>query len=156
LSENFAILGKSILSQANPLTQNKMGKIFKFIGIFLIGITALTSCSSDSSSSNVDEDLLTDKWWYSADGTVSDVYFHSNGDYEQNFVWNGTNIASSGNWEWINQDAGTIHLYNLVGNAVTEAQLKVSELTAHTVKLKQSVDEGATWSAAASFIDTDN
>ena len=100
--------------------------------------------------------MLVDKWWYSADGTVSDVYFHSNGDYEQNFVWNGTNIGSTGNWEWINEDAGTIHLYNLVGNAVTEAQIKVSGLTAHTVSLKQSVDEGETWSPAADFVDTDN
>jgi hypothetical protein len=133
-----------------------MVKIFKFIGIFLIGITALTSCSSDSSSSSLDDDLLVDKWWYSADGTVSDVYFHSNGDYEQNFVWNGTNIGSTGNWEWISQSAGTIHLFNLEGNAVTEAQIKVSDLTANSVKLKQSVDEGATWSPAASFIDTND
>ena len=63
----------------------KNKNLLKFIGIFMIGFTMLTSCSSDDNGTvnNSDKSVLLDKWWYDSNNVTADLHFHSNGNYEQ-------------------------------------------------------------------------
>ncbi|RZJ26943.1 MAG: hypothetical protein EOO48_12585 [Flavobacterium sp.] len=125
--------------------------------VLALGVMTLNSCSSGGDGGPNDSSAqFKDKWWYSPDNSTLDVYFNSNGTYESKFFFNGTTIPSNGEWEWVDESTKTFRVFNLQGNLTADYIGKVSDLTAHSLKLRSSLDDGATYSAPYSYIDTDN
>ena len=132
----------------------------KLLVYFLLaGSMAIVSCSSSDSSDDVPTPItyqFKDKWWYSVGNTTLDLYFHTNGLYESKYLYNGTTTVSNGEWQWMDQPNKIIHIYNLQNNGVDEYVGKVSGLTAHTLKMKVSFDNGATYTDSYNYTDTNN
>ena len=58
----------------------------RLVSIFITLLTLVTSCSSDDDNTSNDPNnssTFLDKWWYDSDDFAADIYFHSNGEYEQ-------------------------------------------------------------------------
>lgn len=126
--------------------------------LFIATTLSLTGCSSDDDSpvNNSNTSLLYNKWWYDTDNFVADIYFDENGDYHQKINMFGYEITGDGEWTWQDEDAGIIKLNNLsgTGQVVSSVWFKVSDLTAHTVSIKQSTD-GTSYTDTVYFADTD-
>lgn len=117
---------------------------------------ALTSCSSDDGGTpSGNNNNLFNKWWYSETNSTADLYFNSDGSYEQHFE--GFNITSEGDWEWVNQNAKTMHVFNVTNNAADEFWYKFVTIGTHTMTVKISFDEGETWmDGDYAFVDTND
>ena len=154
----FFLLLFSIYLKINSQFLNMQTKHFlKPFLLLFFSITLLSSCSSDSSSSGGDTTLLFDKWWYDTNNFTADLYFHTNGNYEQKIVFGGATFANTGTWVWINQTQKIMKIsYSTGPNAVTEAWFKFSNIQQHSFTVKQSVDGGATYSDPVNYSDTDN
>src|SRR5690606_30377867 len=87
--------------------------------LLLISSVSFTSCSNDDDSSP-SSSQFEDKWWYSPDNSTLDLFFNSDGTYESVFVFGGTEMESNGEWEWVNESARILRVYNLQGNATNE------------------------------------
>jgi hypothetical protein len=147
----------AINNTKNNLMKNK--NVLKVIGIFLIGFTMLTSCSSsdDSSPNNSDNSSIFDKWWYDSNNVTADIYFHSDGTYEQKIVLLGTEFSGTGDWTWEDEDAGIMKVDNIEGNGqlYPSVWFKFSDTQEHTFTIQQSTD-GIDYSVEVFYQDTDN
>ncbi|WP_460219455.1 hypothetical protein [Psychroserpens sp. MEBiC05023] len=129
----------------------------KLIGIFIFGFVMLTSCSSDDDSSDNDgpgNTSFTDKWWYDSNNFAADLYFNSNGNYEQYVDFGGLDATSTGNWDWEDQDAGIIKVTDLTGagQAISEVFLKISDLQESSMTIQQSLN-GTDFSIEVFYLD---
>lgn len=130
-----------------------------FFAFFMLAVsTMLTSCSSDDDATplNSETSLLVNKWWYDSNDFAGDVYFNSNGNYEQVVNLMGNTIESEGNWAWEDETNGIIKITNLTNNGVSTLWFKISDLTENSVSIEQSIDGGETYFTAVFFVDTDN
>lgn len=133
----------------------------KFFAIFLISITMLTSCSSDDDDNvtpvNVENGSLYDKWWYDSNDFTADLYFNSNGDYEQTLMLLGNQVSGSGNWTWEDEAAGIMKIDNLGGSGqiVSTVYFKFSNIQPNTFTVQQSTN-GTSYSVEIFYEDTDN
>jgi len=121
--------------------------------LLLISSVSFTSCSNDDDSSP-SSSQFEDKWWYSPDNSTLDLFFNSDGTYESVFVFGGTEMESNGEWEWVNESARILRVYNLQGNATNEFYGKVLTLTDDTMSIQMSLDDGESYSAAIPYVDT--
>jgi len=120
--------------------------------------TLLTGCSNDDSPSSVQNtDSILNKWWYDSGDFTADIYFHSNGEYEQLITLFGSNIGSSGYWQWTDESAGIMKITGLSGGgqAASEVWFKFSNITEHSFTLQQSTD-GSNYSEPFNYIDTND
>ena len=133
--------------------------LLKFIGIFMIGLTMLTSCSSDDNGTvtNSDKSVLLDKWWYDSNNVTADLHFHSNGNYEQKVTIQGMTLTGTGNWTWVDQNNGIIKIDNLTGNGQVfpSIWLKFSDIKSNSVTVQQSAN-GTDYSVKVFYKDTNN
>ncbi len=131
---------------------------FKFIGIILIGLLTLSSCSNDDEIL-VDSDAspLFDKWWYDSGDFTADLYFHSNGQYEQKIFLLGQEFTASADWTWENESGGIMKIDNLSGSGqiTSSVWFKFSDILDDSFTLQQSMD-GIDYSYEVYYIDTDN
>lgn len=139
------------------LMKNK--NLLKFIGIFMIGFTMLTSCSSDNTVSvnNSDNSVLFDKWWYDSNNFAADLHFYSNGNYEQRVISLGIPTTGTGNWTWVDQNNGIMKINNLTGNGqfFQAIWLKFSDIKSNSFTLQQSAN-GTDYSIKVFYKDTDS
>jgi len=137
----------------------KNKNLLKFIGIFLFGITMLSSCSSsdDETDNNSDYSSLFDKWWYDSDDFAADIYFHSNGDYEQKLIFAGIEFTTTGDWTWEDESSGIMKIDNLTGNGqlLSAVWFKFSDIQTNTVTIQQS-SNGTNYSTEVFYQDTDD
>lgn len=124
----------------------KNKNVLKFLGIFFLGLIMITGCSkdddNDSNENNVVSTFIFDKWWYDSDDFAADIYFHSNGDYQQKKIVSGQEYTATGNWTWEDEDAGIMKIDNIEGENQTETEVwfKISDIQNHSFKLEQSLD----------------
>ena len=137
----------------------KNKNLLKFIGIFMIGLTMLTSCSSDDNGTvnNSDKSVLFDKWWYDSNNFAGDLHFHSNGNYEQKVMISGIEYTATGNWTWENATNGIMKIDNLrgLGQALPSIWLKFSDIKSNSVTVQQSAN-GTDYSVKVFYKDTNN
>ncbi len=137
----------------------KNKNLLKFIGIFMIGFTMLTSCSSDNNGTvnNSDKSVLFDKWWYDSNNFAGDLHFHSNGNYEQIVILLGIPTTATGNWTWVDQNNGIMKIDNLTGNGQVfpSIWLKFSDIKSNSFTIQQSIN-GTDYSMKVFYKDTNN
>ena len=137
----------------------KNKNLLKIIGIFAIGLTILTSCSNDDDENSISSDnsLLFDKWWYDSNNYTADVYFDSNGEYEQKIILLGTEKISEGNWTWEDENSSIMKIDNLGGDGqvVSSVWFRFSEIEEHTFTVQQSTN-GTDYSSEVYYQDTEN
>ena len=128
----------------------------KLIGILIFGFMMFTSCSSDDDGNAPVDSSFTDKWWFDSNNFAADVYFDSNGDFEQFIDFGGFQNTSTGDWAWEDQDAGVIKITNYMGGgqALGEVFLKISDLEDSTMTLQQSID-GVDYSIEVFYVDVE-
>ncbi|RZJ67056.1 MAG: hypothetical protein EOO50_07270 [Flavobacterium sp.] len=126
-----------------------MKKVLTLLALVFITSASLVSCSSDDGGAATGNANLLDKWWYSPDNTTTDIRFNSDGTYQSTYTANGMTLNSDGEWEWSNESAKEMHVFNVTGNALTEWHYKFNTITAHTMTTKFSYDDGETWSEQA-------
>ncbi len=119
---------------------------------------AFTSCSNDDSSpvNNDESSELVDKWWYDANDYAADIYFHSDGHFEQVITMFGQSLESTGDWHWIDENTGILKIDNYQGGGqlADEAWVKINNLTEHSMTVQMSVD-GESYSDELNYLDTD-
>lgn len=117
-----------------------------FLGIILNG------CKKDETpdptptvpTNTVNKALLYDKWWYPSDGSViSDMYYHSNGSYEQVY----STMQASGTWNWVNN---TDTMFITSPQAGDWYQV-FTEISDHSMSFKLSLDN---WAKEYKYADT--
>jgi hypothetical protein len=132
-----------------------------FLIFFCVGFILITSCSkdddNDSNENNVDNISFMDKWWYDSNDVAADIYFYSNGNYQQEKIVSGQEYTATGNWTWLDEGAGIIKINNIEGDnqTVTEVWVKISDKQNHSFKLEQSLD-GMDYYVEVFYIDTND
>ena len=126
------------------------------ICLLIVSQLSFLSCSSDNDSPNNPQYQLENKWWYSPDNSTTDLYFNSDGTYLSKFAF-GTNVVNSnGQWEWISQSEKTVKIFNLQGNALSGFQGKITELSAHTMSIKMTLNQGETYTETVQYVDVND
>jgi len=144
----------------------KNNNFLKLFGILFISFSMLTSCSSDDDNGTPEENgtpnnsansALFDKWWYDSEDFAGDVYFHSDGQYEQVVSLLGNDIPGEGNWTWEDEEAGIMKIENLGGDSqvVSTIWFKFSDIEESTMTIQQSTN-GTSYSSELFYQDTDN
>ncbi|WP_204346571.1 hypothetical protein [Psychroserpens algicola] len=131
----------------------------KLIGIFIFSFIMFSSCSSDDDSNNdggPGSSAITDKWWYDSNNFAADIYFNSNGNYEQYVDFSGLNATSTGDWEWEDESAGIIKVTDLTGSGQTlsEVFLKISDANDSSMTVQQSIN-GEDFSIEVFYVDVE-
>ena len=105
---------------------------------------------------NSDISSIYDKWWYDSEDFTADVYFHSNGMYEQKIELLGNELVSTGDWFWENESDRIMKIENLegTGQAASEAWFRFSNIASSSLNLEQS-QNGTSYVAARLYLDTD-
>ena len=129
------------------------------ISLLLLSIIALNSCSSDDDSvatPSVDTSLILDKWWFDSDDFAGDIYFNSNGTYEQRVNLFGNVLSGGGQWQWLDEANGIIKIDDLTGQlqAVSAIWLKLTNIQETTMTVQQSTD-GENYSIEVFYQDAD-
>ncbi|RSK40254.1 hypothetical protein [Mangrovimonas spongiae] len=136
----------------------KNGHYLRLVGTFILLLTLVTSCSSDDDAQNPSETpSLLDKWWYDSNDFAADIYFHSNGEYQQKKIVQGTEYTGTGNWVFEDEDSRIIRIDNLegTGQVSNTIWLKITNLQNHTITVQQSIN-GTDYSAELFYRDTNN
>lgn len=131
----------------------------KRIGIFVIGFTMLVGCSSDDSNNTdtPESSSLFDKWWYDSNNVTADIYFHSDGRYEQKITILGEEFTGTADWSWENEASGIMKIDNIegAGQLFSSTLFKLYDITDNTFTLQQSTN-GTDYSIEVFYQDTDN
>lgn len=143
-------------------------KKIKLVSVFVmaLAIFSITSCdneplegefSNGSGSSNANISSIYDKWWFDSEDFAADIYFHSNGVYEQKIILLGVEFEGTGDWYWEDENARIIKIENLTGQGQTasEAWFKINNIQNSSFDLKQSTN-GVNYSSVVTYLDTDN
>lgn len=137
----------------------KHKNIFTNITALLIAFIVLTACTSDNDSAELEAEasLLVDKWWYDSDDFAGDVYFNSNGNYQQKAILLENEVTASGKWKWEDEAKGILKVSDLQGEAQAASQVwfKIKDLKENSFTIQQSVD-GTNYSTEFHYVDTDN
>ncbi|RSK39929.1 hypothetical protein [Mangrovimonas spongiae] len=129
------------------------------LSLFLC-IALFSSCSSDDDNNDQPETPsnvnIYDKWWYDSEDFAADIYFHSNGQYEQRLEMLGNTYTATGDWFWLNEDETIMKIENLVGDAqgVNEGWFKFTDKQNTTITIQQALD-GENYSGDVIFNDVD-
>lgn len=150
-------------------------KNIKFVSIFIMAFVmfSITSCDNEplegefsdgtqngggngNGGSNSNISSIYDKWWYDSEDFTADVYFHSNGMYEQKIELLGNELVSTGDWFWENESDRIMKIENLegTGQAASEAWFRFSNIESSSLNLEQS-QNGTSYVAARLYRDTD-
>lgn len=116
-----------------------------------------SSCSSDDDNNSTPSSIsILDKWWYDSNNYAANIYFNSNGEYQQVVNLLGTNIPGSGSWTWIEQNS-ILKIENLtgLGQTIPTVWLKFTDVEEHSMTVQQSTD-GTNYSVEVYYLDTDN
>ncbi|MCX7548550.1 hypothetical protein OS188_11365 [Xanthomarina sp. F1114] len=129
----------------------------------LLSIVLLTSCSS-SDDDSAEEPIATEgnalilnKWWYDSNGFTADLYFDSDGSYEQRLDFSGSILTTTGTWLWLDVENSIVKIENLSqipGQLNTELWLKLTNIEQTTMTVQQS-SSGESYSAEVSYQDVD-
>lgn len=65
-----------------------------------------------------DTSSITNKWYYDSNGVTADIYFNSNGTYQQVQEAIGMSFESSGDWSWIDESTGMMKIDNILYQAI--------------------------------------
>lgn len=115
----------------------------KIILPFVCALFLFISCSKDddneSKSTEFNESLLFNKWWYSISG-ASEIYISSDGSFEYNL---SESLSDSGSWEWINTSHTKMKFTVTPGgsNIVNTFWVEYTEIESSTMKYKYSTDD---------------
>jgi len=134
----------------------KSKTVLKTIGIFFIAMFMLTSCSSDDDNINnpADYSIIFDKWWYDSNDFAGNLFFHSDGGYEQVVNLLGIDIPGSGTWTWEDINTGVMKIDYTSGSTAASVWLKVSNIQENSMTVQQSVN-GTDYSTEIYYVDTD-
>ncbi|GAA4892917.1 hypothetical protein GCM10023311_16680 [Flaviramulus aquimarinus] len=138
----------------------KSNNLLKLLGIFIIGLIIMTSCSSDDDS-NTDTNFVNvfffDKWWYDSNDLTADIYFHSDGDYEQRTAFQGNEIKGTGAWTWEDENSGIMKIDNFGGSGQVLSSIwyKLTNIQTNTITIQQSLD-GTDFSNEVIYNDSNN
>lgn len=100
------------------------------------------SCSKDddsgSSTTEFNESLLFNKWWYSTSG-ASEIYISSDGTFAYNL---SESLSDTGTWEWTNASHTKMKFTVTPGgaNIVNAFWIEYTEIESSTMKYKYSTD----------------
>ncbi|RKN80044.1 hypothetical protein [Ulvibacterium marinum] len=125
--------------------------------LFLATGFFFTSCNKDDSdSNNSDNSSLLDKWWFDSNNVIADIYFHSDGKYEQRIVLLGNEFTGSGDWAWEDENSGIMKIENLEGSGqiATSVWFKISDIQKNTFALQQSIN-GTDYTKEVFYQDTE-
>jgi len=142
----------------------KSKTLLNLIGIFLFGLITLSSCSNndDSSPDNTDSSpdntviaSILDKWWYASICCTTDIYIHSDGQYEQRDS-ESNEITYTGNWVWEDEKLPIIKVDYDEGTDqhLSTVWLKFFDIQEHTMSIWQS-EEGTDFYPVSTYQDTD-
>ncbi len=128
------------------------------LGVFIFSLLMFSSCSSDDDNvspppTNTD---FTDKWWYDSNNFTADLYFNSNGSFEQFSDFGGLNSTSTGDWNWENESEGLIKITNYMGGGQTlpEVYLRLTDVESTSMTVQQSAD-GVNFSFEVFYVDVE-
>ena len=125
--------------------------------LILCSVMVLTSCSSDDDAmTSENSSSILNKWYYDTNGVTADIYFDSNGTYQQRIEALGQVFTSEGSWAWLDESDGLMKIDNLSGQVqvVDELWFRFTNITETTFSLAQSTD-GETFSSSFDYQDTD-
>ena len=125
--------------------------------LILCSVMVLTSCSSDDDAmTSENSSSILNKWYYDTNGVTADIYFDSNGTYQQRIEALGQVFTSEGSWTWLDESDGLMKIDNLSGQVqvVDELWFRFTNITETTFSLAQSTD-GETFSSSFDYQDTD-
>ncbi|WP_425236341.1 hypothetical protein [Ulvibacterium sp.] len=127
--------------------------------LFLATGFFFTSCDKDDSTSNdndPDKSSLLDKWWFDSNNGTADIYFHSDGKYEQKMILLENKFVGSGDWAWEDENSGIMKIENLEGRGqiASSVWLKISNIQSNTFTLQLSID-GTDYSKEVFYQDTE-
>lgn len=146
-------------------------KKIKFVSVLIMTLAmfSVTSCDNEplegefgngtngggNGGGNINS--IYDKWWYDSEDFAADIYFHSNGRYEQKIVLLGVEFEGVGDWYWEDENARIMKIENLTGQGQTaaEAWFKISSIQNSSFDLQQSTN-GTNYSSIVAYLDTDN
>jgi len=116
-----------------------------FLAIFLIGCEKDDDTSQqETPTSTINKALLYNKWWYPNDGSViSNVYYNSNGDYEQEYI----SVKVIGTWNWVN-NSDTMFLSSIAAGDWYQVFTEISD---DSMSFKMDIDN---WAKKYQFDDT--
>lgn len=145
-------------------------KNLKFASYFLISflIFTVSSCdneplegdfsnsSDNGNGTNTELTSLFDKWWYDSEDFTADIYFHSNGMYEQKVMLLGNEVMSTGDWIWVNESERVMKIENLGGSGqvATDIWFRFSDVQESSFKIEQS-QNGTSFSVPRLYLDTE-
>lgn len=138
----------------------KSKNLLKLLGIFIIGLIIMTSCSSDDDSNTAANSVnvfFFDKWWYDSNDLTADIYFHSDGDYEQRTTFQGNEIKGTGAWTWEDESSGIMKIDNFGGSGQVLSSIwyKFNNIQTNTITIQQSLN-GTDFSNEVIYNDSDN
>jgi hypothetical protein len=124
----------------------------KHIRILIIVFLTLQSCSDNDNNTS----SILDKWWYDTENISSNLYYSSEGQYEQiSIAQNGIEVI--GSWVWENENAGImkIHVNNGGDPFDIDMWFKFTNIQNNTVTMQPSFD-GIEYLSKIYYKDTDN
>jgi hypothetical protein len=135
----------------------------KLLAMFMfVATTLITSCSSDDDSAPVVNNpgnlsSLTNKWWYDTEDYTADLFFNSNGAYQQKLVAAGQTFITNGTWTWQDESAGVMKVIYTSSNGqlASQALYRFTNIGEHSMTVQQSVNDGASWSDLVDYADAD-
>lgn len=145
-------------------------KNLKFASYFLISflIFTVSSCdneplegdfsnsSDNGNGTNTELTSLFDIWWYDSEDFTADIYFHSNGMYEQKVMLLGNEVISTGDWIWVNESERIMKIENLGGSGQVASDIwfRFSDIQETSFSLEQS-QNGTSYSVPRLYLDTE-
>ncbi len=126
--------------------------------LFAMMFMALSFVGCGNNDDNInDGSRILNKWWYDSDNVTADIYFNSNGKYEQKIVVLGSEFTGEGDWDWVDQEAGILKISNLTGQGqlISSTLVKITDVTSNSITVQSSFDNGENYSGKVYYVDTD-
>jgi len=135
-----------------------MKKQFLRLNILLLLFVGLASCSSDDGGDDniSNTSLLFDKWWYIESSTTADLYFFSDGSYQQNIPFGG-GIELFGTWEWVDEGNLIIKITYEPGSnsGIPDYICDIISIDSESMSLKYSFNDGESYTTELQYQDTE-
>lgn len=112
--------------------------------------------TNNGNGTNTELSSLFDKWWYDSEDFTADIYFHSNGMYEQKVMLLGNEVISTGDWIWVNESERVMKIENLGGSGqvATDIWFRFSDVQESSFNIEQS-QNGTSYSVPRLYLDTE-
>ena len=130
----------------------------RLISVLVLGLVILYGCSDDQGGDDKpNTSLIFGKWWYDSDDFAADLYFHSDGKFEQKVIVLGNEFMATGDWSWDDESMGIMVIENISGTnqIATTLWVRFSDIKETSITIEQSLD-GGQYSKEVYYVDTEN